>query len=177
MAGKPHKYPVELSYAHDRMRGGRWWLFRPVNHLAIVPHPMPKMLSKNFAAYEFECPCGCGYGEMAPAHIDNLQRLRDSVGEPLKITSGIRCQAHNDSLKSIGAASRSWHIPRNGMCYACDITFATGSLSNQRMLRLSTMAEQLHFKGLGLYPRRIHVDSRPGRRARWINHHWNWKDI
>ena len=112
---------------------------------------------------------------MSPKHIALLQKLRDVAG-PLKVTSGIRCKEYNASIK--GAAPKSWHVPRdNGECYASDITYATGSISNRRILKLYVLADQAQFKGLGLYKGRIHVDSRPtGRRARWVDHFWNWKD-
>ena len=131
-------------------------------------------LTKNFYAYEMLCPCGCGEGDMDPYHMAKLQKLRDAVGEGLVVTSAIRCKQYNKGID--GAARHSWHIPRNGVCYACDITFAKGPKTNQRILYLAVMAEQQHFKGMGLYPRRIHVDNRPGRRARWINRGWNWND-
>ena len=131
-------------------------------------------LTKNWSSGEFSCTCRCGTGEMDPYHIDRLQQLREGIGVALKVTSGIRCEKHNKSIDR--AASRSWHVPRNGICYASDITFAHGSRNNARVLRLYTLADQLHFKGLGLYRGRIHVDSRPGKRARWIDHFWNWRD-
>ena len=138
-----------------------------------VSFAMAERLSKNFLAHEFECSCGCGQGQMDPIHIALLQKLRNAAG-PLRVTSGIRCKEHN---KLIGGASRSQHIPNSqGMVVACDITYAKGSKSNRNILRLYTLADQLHFKGIGLYKGRIHVDSRPGRRARWIDHFWSWKD-
>lgn len=109
---------------------------------------------------------------MSDTHIALLQKLRTIVG-PLTVTSGIRCKDYNALCK--GAPS-SHHIPRDGVCTASDITFTLGAKSNSRMLYLYTMADQLHFKGLGLYRGRIHVDSRKGRRARWVDHLWSWKD-
>jgi len=111
---------------------------------------------------------------MSPKHIELLQKLRDAAG-PLKVTSGIRCKKHNTE---IGGAKRSKHIPdKDGICVASDITYATGTLSNRRILKLYVLADQVGgFKGIGLYRGRIHVDSREGRRARWIDHFWNWKD-
>ena len=135
---------------------------------------MPKRLTKNWLAYEFECRCGCRSGHMDPKHVGKLQRLRDEIGVALKVNSGIRCAEYNATID--GAAKKSWHVPRDGVCYACDITFAHGPRSNSRILKLYTLADQLHFRGLGLYRGRIHVDSRPSRRARWIDHFWNWKD-
>ena len=134
---------------------------------------MSKRYTKNFLVNEFSCNCGCPNGVMDEKHMALLQGLRSAVG-PLKVTSGIRCREYN---KLIGGAARSQHIPNaEGTCFACDITFATGTISNRRILKLYTLADQLHFKGMGLYKGRIHVDSRPGRRARWIDHFWNWKD-
>jgi uncharacterized protein YcbK (DUF882 family) len=135
---------------------------------------MAKRLSRNWLAAEFACRCGCVSGRMDLKHIEKLQQLRDSIGVALKVTSGIRCAEYNATID--GAAKRSWHIPRNGICYACDITFAHGPRSNSRILKLMTLAEQVHFKGIGLYRGRIHVDSRTSKRARWIDHFWNWKD-
>jgi hypothetical protein len=113
---------------------------------------------------------------MDQKHIDKLQRLRESIGVALKVNSGIRCAEYNATID--GAAKKSWHVPRKDICYACDITFAHGPRSNRRILKLYALADQLHFRGLGLYRGRIHVDSRPAhrKRARWINHFWNWKD-
>ena len=102
---------------------------------------------------------------MDQKHIDKLQRLRESIGVALKVNSGIRCAEYNATID--GAAKKSWHVPRKDICYACDITFAHGPRSNRRILKLYA---------LGLYRGRIHVDSRPGKRARWINHFWNWRD-
>lgn len=114
---------------------------------------------------------------MSPKHIELLQILRDVAG-PLKVTSGIRCPAHN---AEVGGAKRSKHLPnKDGFCAASDITYATGTLSNRRILKLYVLADQIvggrGFKGIGLYKGRIHVDSREGRRARWVDHFWNWKD-
>lgn len=111
---------------------------------------------------------------MSPKHIELLQKLRDVAG-PLKVTSGIRCPTHN---AEVGGAKRSKHLPnKDGFCVASDITYATGTLSNRRILKLYVLADQIGgFKGIGLYKGRIHVDSREGRRARWIDHFWNWKD-
>jgi len=130
-------------------------------------------LSKNWSSREFECACGCGTGEMDMGHIERLQELRESIGVALKVTSGIRCKEHNEIIRG---AKKSWHVPRSGICCASDITFAHGARNNARVLKLYTLADQLHFKGLGLYRGRIHVDSRSGKRARWIDHFWNWRD-
>tara|TARA_R100001480_G_scaffold23094_4_gene33338 strand:+ start:981 stop:1388 length:408 start_codon:yes stop_codon:yes gene_type:complete len=134
---------------------------------------MNKKLSKNWSSREFECSCRCETGEMDMGHIEKLQELRDAMGVALKVTSGIRCEEHNNVIRG---AKKSWHVPRSGICYASDIAFAHGSRNNSRTLKLYVLADQLGFKGLGLYRGRIHTDSRPGKKARWIDHFWNWRD-
>lgn len=64
-------------------------------------------LSRNFSRHEFECKCGCGEAEVSPRLIEQLQKLRDYIGEPIRITSGRRCVAHN---AAVGGAKNSQHL-------------------------------------------------------------------
>ena len=48
-------------------------------------------LTKNFARYEFQCPCGCGQQSLDTELAEKLQLIRDKLGKPIKITSGYRC--------------------------------------------------------------------------------------
>ena len=41
--------------------------------------------------------------------VEKLQRIRDVLGVPLKITSGYRCIVHNAS-KAVGASRTSKHL-------------------------------------------------------------------
>ena len=57
-------------------------------------------LSKNFTRDEFECQCGKCTAQMIDTElVDKLQRIRDVLGVPLKITSGYRCIPHNAAVK------------------------------------------------------------------------------
>jgi len=129
-------------------------------------------LTRSFSNFEFECRGKCGFhcrtARMAPEFLAKLQMLRDRIGKPIKITSGIRCKSHN---AKIGGASKSWHMPRDGVCYASDIR--TGR-SDKEVLRLYAAADSLGFHGIGLYKGRIHVDMRPTTRARWVDKSWVW---
>jgi uncharacterized protein YcbK (DUF882 family) len=56
-------------------------------------------LTENFTLSEFACNCGCG---IENEYIDNItkvaeqwQKVRDIVGKPLVVLSGIRCIGHN----------------------------------------------------------------------------------
>jgi len=48
----------------------------------------------NFSAKEFDCQCGCGQNEMKPEFMAKLQKLRETYGAPMKVTSGYRCPQH-----------------------------------------------------------------------------------
>ena len=55
----------------------------------------------NFEPWEVACQCGCG-ALPKPHAMDNLQMLREKIGKPLVITSGMRCPAHNEKVSSTG---------------------------------------------------------------------------
>lgn len=69
-----------------------------------------------FTRAEFRCPCGkCGGFPVEPD--ENLVRLADKVrehfGAPATVSSGVRCQAHNDELP--GSAKNSYHVKGKAM--------------------------------------------------------------
>ena len=73
-------------------------------------------LSEHFKRKEFECNCvekGLNYCDGYPVDIDaqlikNLELVREKFGKPIIITSGLRCQKYNDSLK--GSIKHSKHV-------------------------------------------------------------------
>ena len=69
-----------------------------------------------FRREEFRCPCGrCGGFPVEPD--ENLVRLADQArehfGAPVMVSSGVRCQAHNDELD--GSAKNSYHLRGKAM--------------------------------------------------------------
>lgn len=130
-------------------------------------------LSSHFTQSEFECKCGCEIEVIVSQSLINLlEGIRVSIGEPVRITSGARCIEHN---RKVGGFSNSWHIPKNHILYASDITYANSSKRSQLgILKLYILADQSNAMGLGLYEGRIHVDQRPSKRARWIDSSWSW---
>ena len=69
-----------------------------------------------FTRAEFRCPCGaCGGFPAEPA--EKLVRLADQVrehfGAPVIVSSGVRCQAHNDELD--GSVKNSYHLRGKAM--------------------------------------------------------------
>ena len=59
-------------------------------------------LSKNFFSLEVMCPCSCGANKISSVLIEKLQKVRNII------TSGVRCEFYNTSIK---ASMNSSHIP------------------------------------------------------------------
>lgn len=69
-----------------------------------------------FTRAEFRCPCGrCGGFPVEPD--ENLVRLADKVrehfGAQVMVSSGVRCQVHNDELP--GSVKNSYHLRGKAM--------------------------------------------------------------
>ena len=57
-----------------------------------------KVEIKNFTKKELACPC-CGENKVKDKPLIRLQVLRDLCGFPLSISSGYRCEKHNEKTK------------------------------------------------------------------------------
>ena len=57
---------------------------------------------KYFTEDELRCKCGCGQSKMDSFFMEDLDDLREALGEPIIITSGYRCPDHNDKVSSTG---------------------------------------------------------------------------
>lgn len=68
---------------------------------------------KNFTLTEFKCECGGRFCTGYPAYLDtnlldNIQKVRTKYGQPVTITSGLRCKGYNSELG--GSISNSRHM-------------------------------------------------------------------
>lgn len=73
--------------------------FKPGQKIQITDH---------FDTTELDCGCGkCTENYIDKDLIEKLEEVRISFGEPVKITSGYRCPAHN---AAIGGAPGSSHM-------------------------------------------------------------------
>lgn len=117
-------------------------------------------LSENFDSIEFQCKCCGKLSELGvnPHLIELLQAIREKLGKSISITSGYRCEKHNEG---VGGAKHSQHC----LGTAADIQVA-GMAAHEVHEYLAS-----HFgvrcKGLGKYPNWTHVDVRSGESARW----------
>ena len=74
-------------------------------------------LTKNFSKYEFACKCDCGYDDISLDLVDRLQSIRDIIGKPLHINSGLRCNNHN---AKVGGAWESEHTTGEAVDIQCE---------------------------------------------------------
>lgn len=123
-------------------------------------------LTKNFTLAEFSCHDEAGtqvpgrYVANVQELANNLQVLRDFLGEPVKVLCGYRTPEHN---KEVGGVKQSQHLPAK----AGDIVVASKSPRElgdivEKLIREKKMKQG----GLGVYRGFIHYDIR-GTRARW----------
>jgi zinc D-Ala-D-Ala carboxypeptidase len=103
---------------------------------------------KHFKKSEFDCGCGCGYNIMSESVLLALDTARETLGFPLVITSGCRCQKYNDRLKN--SVPDSAHVL--GLAVDIDCTE-----SQNRFLLLSTLTN-LGFKRFGIGKTFLHAD-------------------
>lgn len=93
-----------------------------------------------------------------------LQAVRDCLGHPISINSGVRDDAHNASLPN--AADDSKHLPIAYKKGEGAVDFVPGG-GTQAELAECIQVVKPHSGGLGLYNSWIHVDLRVDGPARW----------
>jgi uncharacterized protein YcbK (DUF882 family) len=121
-------------------------------------------LSKNFSRSEFACKGTNCCGHSAPVHpelISALQDLRDQLNLPLSITSGFRCNRHNES---VGGAAQSFHT----LGMAADVSCPDG-MTAEDLAQAAEAIPAFQQGGIGIYPSWVHLDVRTTGKARWRN--------
>lgn len=108
-----------------------------------------QQLTQNFKKSEFSCKCSCGFSDIDYNLVVKLQRVRDEIGIPLKITSGCRCPSHNES---VGGENFSSHISGFAADISCTDSF-------KRMTLLPVLCRE--FRRVGVDGIFIHVDIDP----------------
>lgn len=121
-------------------------------------------LTTNFTREEFDCHDGTKVpAELLPniqKLAEQLQILRDNLGESIHINSGYRSPAYN---KRIGGVKNSQHV----LGKAADITCKSKTTKQlAAIIEKLITAGTLRFGGMGVYPGFVHVDIRAGK-ARW----------
>ena len=116
---------------------------------------------KHFKKSEFACKCG-KYCNGYPAEIDMkmvkyADAIRERLGKPISINSGLRCKTHN---ADVGGVSNSQHLYGT----AADLGCPAGTTP----AKMAAIAEEVMggTGGIGIYSWGIHIDSR-ATKSRW----------
>ena len=110
-------------------------------------------LTVNFNREEYACKCGCGRADIKDHLAAKVQSVRDILGRPISINSGIRCIKHNGN---IGANETSSHVGG----WAADLGYA----GSRERFELLTAVTQV-FDRIGIARTFIHVDVDPNKTA------------
>lgn len=121
-------------------------------------------LTANFDSAEFDCRDGTKVPAELKENVkelaDNLQILRDEIGEPIHINSAYRHEAYN---KKIGGVKSSQHIKAK----AADITAKSYTPKKlAAVIERLIKEERMKQGGIGIYPGFTHYDIR-GTKSRW----------
>ena len=134
--------------------------------------------ASHFSTHELRCRCGCGACQADQRLIDTLEAIREHIGSPVFVHSGIRCSVYNHRVGGALTSQHlprdiygeivetSWRVPASGATRACDITT---KVLTPRMLQglIRQNREVWGVTGLGCYPGFTHVDVRDGRYTTW----------
>lgn len=110
-------------------------------------------LTKNFNLQEFQDK-STGEVKVDTELVIKIQALRSKVGKPIKINSGYRTEEHN---QEVGGVVNSQH--RLGK--AADIV-----VSGYSPEKIASLAEEVGFRGIGIYPTFTHIDTRD-QKTKW----------
>lgn len=121
-------------------------------------------LTKNFELSEFNCRDGRIIPEKYMKNVqelaNNLQVLRDDIGEPIHINS---CYRPPDYNKKVGGKPASQHLTASAAdCTAKGLTPKQLHGAIEKLINKGKMKQG----GLGLYKGFVHYDIR-GKKARW----------
>lgn len=118
-------------------------------------------LSDHFKQSEFSCQCNypeCIQQKVSKELLRRLENFRGAAGKPLTVTSGFRCQKHQEDLAknkvNTVVASKSQHE----LGTAADV--ANSSLMVSELMDL---AKKVGFESIGYAFNFLHVDLRPKR--------------
>lgn len=107
-----------------------------------------------FQPEEYRCRCGrpeCDAPrELHPELAAKLDILRDSLGHPLIITSGLRCRVRN---AEVGGAADSRHLTGRAVDVACDMD----DYRDELLVHLYARPIRL-FPTHELAPKHVHLD-------------------
>ncbi len=112
---------------------------------------MKTMITKNFSTHEFRCRCECGLDDIDLDLVKKLQIIRDLYGRPMSISSGCRCDSHNEN---VGGEPYSYHL----QCKAADIRISKYNRDGRVLVIQKSLELGL---SVGINDFFLHLDIRP----------------
>lgn len=121
-------------------------------------------IGKHFSTHEFDCQCShesCVDQKISVSLIEKLDETRIELGSPLYVTSGFRCAAHQNDLRSeLNKDGKTLTVPQGRVSQhelgnAADISPRTGTI-----IKLKRIVERV-FDSIGVATTFLHVDTRP----------------
>lgn len=121
-----------------------------------------KSISKHFSTVEFQCRCSypeCIDQIVEQELLDRLEKIRDEVKMPIKISSGYRCTAYQKHLRDTKASTVVAKKSQHELGAACD---ASCGMPYDDYLKIC----EKYFTAIGLGKTFLHLDLRTGH-FRW----------
>jgi len=127
---------------------------------------MSLLITPHFSVAEFACHCSdpnCERKKSPDVNSDFISMLEELRNETfaLRISSGVRCLSHDLNISPKKNKNGGVHV----QAIACDIL--VGHLPSGEILRLTSLATRIGFKGIGVAlanpirsKRFLHLDSR-----------------
>lgn len=119
--------------------------------------------AENIAEFGYACGCGGSLPDegMHPLLLTLCDKLREKLGQPIRVNSGYRCEEHN---RRSGGETHSYHM----VGVAADLTYDGIDVEAFAQMAEETLAEMGIEGGVGRYPTTlfVHVDVR-GYTSRW----------
>ncbi len=121
-------------------------------------------LSKHFNTIEFQCKCSypeCIDQMVEQELIDKLEKIREEVKMPIKISSGFRCTPYQKHLRDTKASTVVAFKSQHELGAACD---ASCGMPYDEYLKIC----EKYFKSIGLGKTFLHLDLRSDKpKRRW----------
>lgn len=117
-----------------------------------------------FKTSEFSCQCklkSCVEQKASKELISKLTELRIAINEPLTITSGFRCKAHQEEIRKSGVSTVVAKVSTHESGDAADVKPTRTSIKD-----FETIAAKF-FMAIGIAKTFLHMDLRKDKVRRW----------
>ncbi len=117
------------------------------------------MISKYFSVRELSCRCrskSCDAYPISPELLQVLDNIREDYGDPITITSGVRCKTWNDK---VNGSPKSQHL----LGKAVDIL-----MHEKEIKRFISICKNNGIVGIGIGNGWLHIDIRDGMNTTWF---------